>query len=342
MDGFLSEAEARKLAERNLCDVVDEIDTSMLAEGVKHYKGKVRENFTLPDKSQRVLLTTDCVSVYDHVVGTVPFKGQVLDEIAHWWFEKTKTVVPDHVIYLKDSTITLAHECEPFPVEMVVRAYLTGTSDTSIWTAYAEGKREFCGHRLPEGMRKNERLPYVMITPSTKAEHGQHDESITMDAAKALLPGNTEEKARIWDAISSHALVLFGMGAALSDKMGLILVDTKYEFGRTKDGRIVVMDEIHTPDSSRFWEKGDYASRFAAGMEPKQLSKQFVREAIDKQGYKHRPGEIPPPLSDANRIECAVRYIMLCQRMTGRPFVPDTRGAEERAYRPLKELGVLR
>ncbi len=341
-DDFMTEEQARRIAEDNLDNVLDSIDTSCLADNVTSYSGKVRDNFILPGNAGRALLTSDRVSVFDSVVGTVPLKGQVLDEITHWWFDRTSALVPNHVKDRPSTSITLAEQCNALPVEMVVRAYLTGTSSTSIWTAYKNGSREFCGNPIPEGMEQDQRLPYVMLTPSTKAQHGDHDESVDADTAMKALPGTETEQEQLWKELRSQSMALFGMGAALSDGMGLILVDTKYEFGRTGDGRVVLIDEIHTPDSSRFWEKEDYATRFAEGRSPKSLSKQFVRNAIIGQGYDPEQGGKVPKLNDEGRIECATRYILLCQRITGKPFVPDTRPIEDRVYAPLEELGVLK
>ncbi|MBW2972492.1 phosphoribosylaminoimidazolesuccinocarboxamide synthase [Candidatus Woesearchaeota archaeon] len=341
---MLTESDARILAEKNLDNVLDVISDDAIAKGVEGYSGKVRENYVLPGKKERVLLTSDRVSVFDSVVGTVPFKGQVLDELTHWWFERTSILVPNHVRARPAPTVTVAAQCEPLLVEMVVREYLTGTSSTSIWTAYKKGERVFCGHRLPDGMKKDQRLPYVMVTPSTKAAHGEHDVSVPKDyiLAKCILPGTMDEQYSLWEHLNSQSLALFGMGAAISDNIGLILVDTKYEFGITHEGRVVVIDEVHTPDSSRFWEKGDYAERFAQGRDPKSLSKQFVRDAIIALGYDPKVGGKVPKLTPESAVECAVRYIMLCQRITGRPFEPDLRPVEERVYRPLEELGVMR
>jgi phosphoribosylaminoimidazole-succinocarboxamide synthase len=342
MAAMLSESDARSLAEKNIENVFDSVDEGALADGVKRYSGKVRENYILPGEKVRVLHTSDRVSVFDSVVGTVPFKGQVLDELTHWWFDRTSILVPNHVLSRPAPTLTVASQCEPLLVEMVVRAYLTGTSSTSIWTAYERGDRKFCGHPLPEGMKKDQRLPYVMVTPSTKAAQGEHDVSVSSAIAMNHLPGSQARQLALWEQINSQALALFGMGAGASDDIGLILVDTKYEFGMAPDGRVVVIDEIHTPDSSRFWEKGDYSDRFAQGRDPKSLSKQFVRDAIIAQGYDPKVGGDVPKLTDKGRIECAVRYIMLCQRITGKPFVPDTRGVKDRVYEPLKALGVVK
>ncbi|MFH1669471.1 MAG: phosphoribosylaminoimidazolesuccinocarboxamide synthase [Candidatus Woesearchaeota archaeon] len=347
MQQFMTEDEARKIAEENLDNTFSTFDRSRLLKEVDYHKGKVRENFTLPDagaRPRRILATSDRVSVFDSVVGTIPFKGQVLDNITHWWFRQTGFMVPNHVIDRPSSTITVADQCTPLKVEMVVRNFLTGTSSTSIWTAYDQGDREFCGNDLDDGMEVHQRLPYPMITPSTKADCGDHDESVSVESIlkRGVLPGSRAEQKKIWNQLHNYSISLFGMGSLLSNKIGLILVDTKYEFGMTKDGRVVVIDEIHTPDSSRFWEKGSYTEAFLQGKDPKQLSKQFARDAVIAQGYDPKKGGKVPMLEDDARVECAARYIMLCQRLTGRPFVPDARPTSERVYGPLEKLGILR
>jgi len=344
---FVAEEDVRKLAEANLNNVCEGVPADAVRDGVEQYTGKVRENFTMPDGEKRILVTTDQVSAFDARVGTIPFKGQVLDTLTHWWFEKTRPLVPDHIKERPAPVITLADECEPLMVEMVVRGYLTGSSSTSIWRAYDKDEaRIFCGHPLPDGMKKNQRLPYVMVTPSTKAAHGDHDVSISAAEVldMGLLPGDENEQEALWEHLNSQALALFGMGTAIAASQGYILVDTKYEFGRTADGRIVVIDEAHTPDSSRYWVSSDYAERFAEGQSPRSMSKQFVRNALTDMGYdpKVDAHEKPPMLTDEKRVECAVRYVMLCQELTGQRFEPDTRSVGDRVYDPLEKLAVLR
>jgi phosphoribosylaminoimidazole-succinocarboxamide synthase len=341
---FMTEDEARKLAEDNLDNCIDSIDSTMLPDGIEHYSGKVRENYTSNDRKTRYLLTTDRVSVFDSVVGTVPFKGQVLDEITHWWFEKTKSLVHNHAHKRLPPSITVAEQCEPLKVEMIVRAYLTGTSSTSIWTAYQEGCREFCGNALPYGMEYNQRLPYAMVTPSTKAEHGGHDESLSPQQVleRKILPGDEQAQKAMMHMLTNQSLVLFGAGSAFLRHAGLILVDTKYEFGITRFGDVVAIDEMHTPDSSRFWEQRNYIEAMETGQDPKSISKQFVRDEILKQGYDIKKGGELPMLEDQGRIECAARYIMICQQITGERFEPDMRSVEERIYQPLAELGIMR
>jgi len=347
MAKFMTEKEAKKLAEKHLDNVFDSMDISRLATGVKYQKGKVRENFIMTDSDgsqERVLVTSDRVSVFDSVVGTIPFKGQVLDEIAHWWFEQTKFIVPNHVIDRPSPVVTLAKQCTPLKVEMVVRGFLTGTSSTSIWTAYEKGARTFCGQVLDQGMKRNEKLPHAMVTPSTKAETGEHDQSVSPDdiIRNDVLPGNKDVQKKVWRELNSHSLVLFGMGSLLADRMGLILVDTKYEFGLTRDGKVILIDEIHTPDSSRYWERDSYPESFRKDADPKQLSKQFARDRVIAKGYDPSKGGKVPMLDDKDRVDCAALYIMMCQRITGKTFVPDTRGVDERVYKPLKALGVMR
>jgi len=341
---FMTEEEARKLAEKNLDNVLDKIDTSILFPGVEHYSGKVRENFILPDAHQRVMVTTDRVSVFDSVVGTVPFKGQVLDEIAQWWFEHTGPLVHNHVKRRTAPVLTVAEQCQPLKVEMVVRVYLTGTSPTSIWTAYKDGLRDFCGNHLPEEMEYNQRLPFVMVTPTTKAEYGQHDENVSPEQIlnMGLLLGSRGQQGRILKQLINNSLVLFGAGSAIARQMGLILVDTKYEFGINRFGEIILIDEIHTPDSSRYWEQDDYVDAMEHNRDPISLSKQLVRDQVIKQGYDPKVGGTVPMLDDEGRVECAVRYMMLSQRITGERFEPDTRNVEERIIEPLREMGVMR
>jgi phosphoribosylaminoimidazole-succinocarboxamide synthase len=248
------------------------------------------------------------------VLGTIPFKGQVLNGLATYWFERTKDVVPNHMIAMPDPNVIECIECEPLLVEMVMRSYLTGTTSTSIWTHYEKGSRNFCGHPLPDGMKKNQKLPKPILTPATKAPKGEHD--ISGSREDILATGNVT--AADFDAAAVLAEKLFAAGQKMCAERGLILVDTKYEFGKTKDGRIIVIDEIHTPDSSRFWMRDTYEARFAAGQDPEPLDKDFVRRAFIAMGYK---GDGPPPaMPDDVRVGAAQRYIEAYERITGEPF----------------------
>jgi phosphoribosylaminoimidazole-succinocarboxamide synthase len=297
----------------------------------KKYEGKVRDNYTLAD-GRRVLVTTDRISAFDHVLGTLPLKGQVLNFVAAWWFDKTRALVPNHVLAVPDPNVLVARECAPLPVEMVVRAYLTGTTSTSIWVHYEKGAREFCGHPLRDGMRKHERLPQPILTPSTKAPHGDHDVS----ASRAEILAMTRMPAAEFDEAAAMAMTLFTEGQRWCAERGLILVDTKYEFGKTPEGQLVVIDEIHTPDSSRFWYEKSYAERFAAGKDPESFDKEYVRRFLVEQGFR---GEGPiPPIPDAVKIEAVLRYIEAVEQITGQPFVPNL---EDPSARMRKNLGAV-
>jgi phosphoribosylaminoimidazole-succinocarboxamide synthase len=298
--------------------------------GVK-YEGKVRDNYSTPD-GKRVLVATDRLSAFDVVLGTIPFKGQVLNRLAQHWFEDTAHIAPNHVLSVPDPNVTVAVECEPLKAELVMRAYLTGVTSTSIWVAYEKGARTFCGHKLPDGMKKNQRLERPILTPSTKAEKGDHDVSVSREELLAM--GVITEAD--FDAAADIAARLFAHGQARAAERGLILVDTKYEMGRAPDGRICVIDEIHTPDSSRYWFADDLDDRLARGEEPRGLDKEYVRRwLVDNKGY--RGDGPPPPLPDDVRVEAARRYIATFELITGRAFVPDT---DEPIARIKKNLGL--
>ena len=280
------------------------------------YEGKVRDNYSTAD-GRRFIVVTDRISAFDHVLGTIPFKGQVLNALAAHWFERTKHVVLNHMIGMPDPNVLECVECTPLLVEMVMRSYLTGTTSTSIWTHYEAGSRLFCGHSLPDGMRKNQKLSKPILTPATKAPKGEHD--ISGSREEILATGNVT--AVDFDAAAALAEKLFAAGQAMCAERGLILVDTKYEFGKTKDGRIIVIDEIHTPDSSRFWMMDTYAARFAAGQDPEPLDKDFVRRHYVANGY--RGDGQPPPMPDDVRVGAAQRYIEAYERITGSTFTPN-------------------
>jgi len=291
------------------------------------YEGKVRDNYTRGD--ERTIIVTDRISAFDTVLGTLPLKGQVLNWIAAWWFEKTKHIADNHVLRVPDPNVMVAIECEPLPVEMIVRAYMTGTTSTSIWVHYQNGAREFCGHPLPEGLKRNQKLPQVLLTPSTKAAHGDHDVSASRDEILKL----TGMAAADFDAAARMALDLFTYGQEVCAKQGLILVDTKYEFGKTKDGHIVLIDEIHTPDSSRFWFTSSYPERFAAGEQPESFDKEYVRRWLKERDFT---GEGPiPAIPDDVKIEAVKRYVEAVQTITGEAFLPNLDAPIERIRRNL-------
>lgn len=287
------------------------------------YEGKVRDNYTTRD-GRRYIVVTDRISAFDRVLGTVPFKGQVLNRLAAWWFDKTRGVADNHVLRVPDPNVLECVECTPVLVEMVVRAYATGTTSTSLWTHYERGVRDFCGHKLPDGLKKHQRLPEPILTPTTKAPKGEHDVSGSRE--EILATGKVN--ARDFDEAAAAAMKLFAAGQRLCAERGLILVDTKYEFGRTREGKLVVIDEIHTPDSSRFWKAATYDERFRAGQDPETFDKDYVRRWYLSQGYKG-DGEAPP-MTDDVRVGAAERYISAYEQITGEPFVPDERPPQAR------------
>lgn len=296
--------------------VLDELPDSFNVLG-ERYSGKVRENFT--HAGERLIIVSDRVSAFDCVLGTIPFKGQVLNQLAAYWFEITSNLLANHMISVPDPQAMRAVECEPFMVEMVVRGYLTGSSSTSIWRAYERGDRSFCGHQLADGMVQHQRLPTNIVTPTTKAAKGEHDQNRSkaelVDAGVITMP--------LFDSLEQQCLSLFAHGQRLAAERGLILVDTKYELGRRPDGEIVLIDEIHTPDSSRYWYAEGYDDAMAAGQIPRALDKEYVRTWLVSQGF--RGDGQPPALPDEVRVEAALRYIETYERMTGRAFEPDLR-----------------
>ncbi len=295
--------------------------------GVK-YQGKVRDNYSAPD-GKRIIITTDRISAFDRVLGTLPFKGQVLNQAAVWWFERTASLVPNHLLSAPDPNVMICTECKPLEVEAVVRAYLTGVSSTSILTAYNKGEREFCGHKLPDGMKPHQKLPEPILTPSTKAPKGEHDISVSREQILQMGKISAEQ----FDQVADYALKLFAFGQKVCAENGLILVDTKYEFGETPDGRIVVMDEIHTPDSSRFWFANTYQSQMARGESPNSFDKEYLRRWLVEQGFK---GDGPiPQIPDEIRVESARRYIEACETVRGGSIELDMTPPVERIRKAL-------
>lgn len=280
------------------------------------YSGKVRENFS--DGDRRTIIVSDRISAFDVVLGTIPFKGQILNGLARYWFEATEDVAKNHMVAVPDPQAMQVHECTPVPVEFVVRAYLTGVSSTSIGRAYERGERVFCGHPLADGMVKHQRLPTPLVTPSTKAPKGEHDLSVS----RSWLIDNGHIDAERFDTLAALALALFARGQALAAERGLLLVDTKYEFGVDRDGELRLIDEIHTPDSSRYWYADTYGAAMERGEDPRSLDKEFVRRWLVAEGFTGDGA--PPVLPDSLRIEAARRYIETYERLTGTTFEPST------------------
>jgi phosphoribosylaminoimidazole-succinocarboxamide synthase len=282
-----------------------------------HYRGKVRDNYDLLD-GRRIIIATDRLSAFDRVIAAIPLKGQVLTQIARFWFDATRDLCPNHVIEYPDPNVLVCRRLSIMPVEIVLRDYLTGTTATSIWPMYKSGRREIYGIRFPDGLRENEKLAATIITPTTKAFEGGHDEPLTAAevVARGLLSGEQ------WETVSRLALALFARGREIAAHHGLTLVDTKYEFGFDADGRIVLADEIHTPDSSRYWLAQSYHSRFADGAPPESLDKDFVRRWVTARCDPYR--DPIPPIPREIVAEAARLYVEVFETVTGRPFdFPD-------------------
>ena len=292
--------------------------TSMKGRGaLTRYDGKVRDCYIDAARGERIIVVTDRLSAFDAVVGTIPFKGQVLNQLAQYWFVETASIAPNHVVSSPDPNVCIARECKPLAVELVMRAYLTGVTSTSIWRAYERGDRSFCGHALPPGMKKNQPLPHAILTPSTKAGHGDHDISVSKD--ELLKMGAVS--ATDFERAAELAAKLFAFGQKRAAERGLILADTKYELGIAPDGNITIIDEIHTPDSSRYWFADDYELRLAKGEEPRSLDKEYVRRWLAGDGNWQGDGP-PPVMPDEVRVEAARRYIKSYELVTGKTFVP--------------------
>ncbi|HEU0031702.1 MAG TPA: phosphoribosylaminoimidazolesuccinocarboxamide synthase [Kofleriaceae bacterium] len=294
--------------------------TTIGGRALERYDGKVRDCYIDRGRGERIIVVTDRLSAFDAVVGTIPSKGQVLNQLATFWFEKTAHLAPNHMLRVPDPNVMIARECTPLPVELVMRAYLTGVTSTSIWKAYEAGARTFCGHALPDGMRKNQPLPAPILTPSTKAAKGDHDVSVSRDELLAM--GRIDPA--VFDRAAELAATLFAEGQRHAAARGLILADTKYEMGIAKDGTLTVIDEIHTPDSSRYWYADDYEARLARGEEPRSLDKEYVRRWLANEAKWSGDGP-PPVMPDEVRLEAARRYIASYELVTGQTFVPDAR-----------------
>jgi phosphoribosylaminoimidazole-succinocarboxamide synthase len=279
--------------------------------------GKVRVSYAL-GAGRRLFVTTDRLSAFDRIIAGVPYKGQVLNQLSAWWFDKTADVVANHAVAVPDPNVLVATAATPLPVEVVVRGYITGVTSTSLWRPYAEGARRLYGYDLPDGLSKNERLPEPLITPTTKPPAGStvHDEPLTM----ADVTARRLVEPHRWAEVTEAAMELFRRGQLLAEAAGLILVDTKYEFGLDRAGQLLLIDEVHTPDSSRYWMLDTYAARLAAGEEPESLDKEVVRRALADAGFTG-DGDVPPLDPDV-WTATTTRYIDAFQRLTQLTFVP--------------------
>jgi phosphoribosylaminoimidazole-succinocarboxamide synthase len=306
--------------------VLDAVDIPELP---NHYRGKVRENYDLAD-GRRILIATDRLSAFDIVLASIPLKGQVLTQTARYWFEATADLCASHVLDYPDPNVVVGERLTILPVEMVVRGYLAGTTGTSILTMYQAGRREMYGIRLPDGMRPHQVLPAPIITPTTKAGTGGHDTPLTAASAEALVTPAQ------WRQMCDFSFALFARGQSLAAMRGLILADTKYEFGVAADGAIKLADEIHTPDSSRYWFAASYEDRFARGQKPESFDKDFVRNWVTARCDPY--GEAVPPIPAEIVLQTARVYIQAFETITGQAFsYPDP------AERPLERIrGNLR
>ena len=311
------------IIKKQLPYTLDEFDGGDLGQ---RYKGKVRENFHLDNEI--IMVTTDRVSAFDHVLGTIPFKGQILTEIANFWFEKTKKIAPNHIISSPDPQVLVATKAETLPVEVIVRGYITG----SLWREYEQGINGQYGFMLPEGLKKDQLFDEPILTPSTKAQYGHHDEPITR---KDIV--NKIVKESVYAKAEEYAIQLFAAGQEWAAKQGIILVDTKYEFGMVDD-ELIVIDEIHTPDSSRYWIASEYEDRFNKGENQKMLDKENIRQWLIDRGFS---GEgTPPPLTDEIRVILAERYIELYNQLTGNEFNPIVGDVRTRIETNLEKAGI--
>lgn len=290
--------------------------------------GKVREIYRRDGKL--ILITTDRLSAFDRILGLVPYKGQVLNQLSAFWFEQTQEIVGNHFLEMPDPNVTVAKACRPLPVEVVVRGFISGVTTTSLWYQYSQGKRTIYGLDFSDGLQKNDALPEPIITPTTKARDGSHDERITSSEVveRGLIDADT------WVQVQEAAVAVFKRGQAIARRGGLILVDTKYEFGVTPEGEVVLIDEIHTPDSSRFWIAETYEARRAAGEEPENFDKEFVRLHYAASGYRGEgePMSMPADLA----VQAAQRYIRTYELISGCTFQPGEYPVAPRVERNLR------
>ena len=292
------------------------------------YSGKVRDVYTLANDII-VMIASDRISAFDHILPrTIPFKGQVLNQLAAHFLDATKDIVPNWLLEVPLPAVSVGYACTPIRVEMVIRGYLAG----SAWRQYRDGSREICGNSLPEGLKKSQKLPQPIITPAIKSEAG-HD----IDIAPEDLIASGLISQKDYDALADYTRALYLRGTEMASQRGLILVDTKYEFGYYK-GKIYLIDEVHTPDSSRYFIQEDYQEKMERGEEPRQLSKEFVREFLMEHGFQGREGELMPVMPDAFVEEISKRYINLYERLTGAPFVPMPKPSDREIVEAVTEV----
>jgi phosphoribosylaminoimidazole-succinocarboxamide synthase len=296
------------------------LSDAFIPELPNHYRGKVRENYDLPD-GRRIIIATDRLSAFDIILTSIPFKGEILTQTARYWFEETADICPNHVVDYPDPNVVVGKTLDILPVEIVVRGYLAGSTSTSILTQYRKGQRRPYGIALPDGLRDNQKLSEPIITPTSKASHGGHDEPLSQ--ADILEQGLLTKKQ--WEVVQAYALQLFARGQARAAERGLILADTKYEFGKDQAGTVVLADEIHTPDSSRYWIAESYEQAFESGNRPESFDKDFIRSWVSERcdPYKQPIPSIPDEIvNQVSRV-----YVQAYEAITGKTFAPDVSGA---------------
>jgi phosphoribosylaminoimidazole-succinocarboxamide synthase len=310
-------------------------------------QGKVRDYYILPDI--RVIITTDRQSAFDRVLGEIPYKGAVLNQLAAFWFDKTENIIPNHLITVPDPNVSVTKNLTGIPIEMIVRGYISGVTGTSIWGSYNNGERTIYGITFPDGLKKNQQLEKPLITPTTHGDltgKGGHDERLTReqilskDFYEEVIVNNLgisySQFKKLYLQMETAAIEIFKLGSKIAKKQGLILVDTKYEFGIDDRGVLHIMDEVHTPDSSRFWKADTYEKRFKSGLEPENFDKEFLRLWYAERGYKG-DGK-PPKMSEELIIALSQRYIKVYEMLTGKKFVAFEYPIEERIAKNLQRL----
>ena len=300
----------------------------------KKIQGKVRDIYIVDGK--RIFITTDRQSAFDKVLGHIPFKGQVLTALSYFWFEETRDIIQNHLISVPDPNVLLVKECKLIPIEMVIRGYITGVTDTSIWGSYEKGERIIYGIKFPEGLKKNQKLKEYVITPTTKANFGLHDARLT---EKEILKKKIVSP-KLWKQMKKVTIELFDRGQKTCEKCGIILVDTKYEFGLDSKGKLMLIDEIHTPDSSRYWVEKTYKDRFSKGLEPESYDKETLRIWFKEHGYKGygKPPKMPPDFI----AKVSMLYMSIYEKITGKKFIPDmSKNVNSRIKKNLQKSGII-
>lgn len=297
--------------EHHIARILEKTDFKNLGE---KKQGKVRDVYIQPDKL--ILISTDRHSSFDRIIAHIPFKGQVLTQISHWWFKQTRDIIQNHILAMPDPNVIVAKKCKVIPIEMVVRGYITGVTGTSLWTLYDKGQRDFGDFTLPDDMKKNQKLEKPVLTPTTKSD--EHDRPIS--GKQAVAEGMLDQTT--WDKVADASLKLFERGQKIASDKGLILVDTKYEFGLTNEGELMLIDEIHTPDSSRYWKLDSYQQKIDAGQEPEYFDKEFLRLWFKAHCDPYKDANLPKTPADMV-VELSHRYIKIYEQITDQKFEAD-------------------